>query len=302
MDLPTSETTRALKIAETSSAAIATPSSDLPDEPLFVIEASKSRLPLDLREIWTYHELLYFLTWRDLRVRYKQTILGATWVVLQPLLTTLIFTIVLGKLARVPSDGLPYSLFVYAALLPWTFFASAISGSSNSLVGSANLITKVYFPRMIIPAAAIGGRLVDFAVGFVILVPLMIYYGVPVTRAVLMLPVLVALVALLALGFGMWASAMNVRYRDVGVVVPVLLQFWMFASPVVYPLSLVPAKYQLLYSLNPLVGVLEGFRSSLFGREINWPALGISTVFTLALLVYSAYSFRHMEKTFADVV
>jgi len=285
-----------------SSPTTPSPLEPLPDVPLVTIEASKSWNALNLREIWSYRELLYFLIWRDVKVRYKQTVLGIMWVVFQPALTTIIFTIFLGKLAQVPSDNLPYPLFVYAALLPWTFFASAVTSSSGSIVGSGNLITKVYFPRMIIPASAIGGRLVDLAVAFIVLIPLMIYYGVSVTGAILVVPLLVALVALLAFGFGMWTSALNVKYRDIGVMLPVLIQLWMFASPIVYPSSIVPAKYQWLYSLNPLVGVLEGFRSSLLGREINWPALGISTVFTLALLVYSAYAFRRMEKTFADIV
>ncbi len=278
------------------------PNEPLPDVPLVTIEASKSWDALNLREIWSYRELLYFLIWRDVKVRYKQTVLGIMWVVFQPALTTIIFTIFLGKLAQVPSDNLPYPLFVYAALLPWTFFASAITSGSSSLVGSGNLITKVYFPRMIIPASAIEGRLVDLAVAFIVLIPLMIYYGVSVTRAILMLPLLVALVALLALGFGMWTSALNVKYRDVSVMLPVLIQLWMFASPVVYPSSIVPAQYRWLYFLNPLAGILEAFRASLFGREFNWPALGISTIVTLTLLVYSAYVFRRMEKSFADIV
>lgn len=274
----------------------------LSDEPLVVIEPTRSWVAIDLRDLWGYRELLYFLMWRDLKVRYKQSVLGITWVILQPLLTTLIFTVFLGKLARVPSDNIPYPLFVYAALLPWTFFSSAITSSGNSLVGSANLITKVYFPRLIIPGAAIGARLVDFGVAFIILIGLMVYYSVTLTNAVLLLPVLVALITLLALGFGMWTSALNVKYRDVGVVLPVLIQLWMFASPVVYPSSIIPAKYQWLYNLNPMVGILDGFRAALFGRGINWSALGISTVFTLLLLVYSSYSFRRMEKDFADIV
>lgn len=275
---------------------------ELPVKPLVVIEQSKSRVSLELTEIWTYRELLYFLTLRDLKVRYKQTVLGATWVIMQPLLTTLIFTVFLGKLARVPSDDVPYALFAYAALLPWTFFAGAIGSSGNSLVGSAHLITKVYFPRMIIPGAAIGARLIDFAIAFVIFVPLMFYYHVAVTPNILMLPLFVALAILLTLGIGLLTSALNVKYRDIGVALPVLTQLWMFASPVVYPSSLVPEKWRLLYSLNPMVGIIEGFRSSLFGRRFNWQALVISTAITLSLLVYSAYAFRRTEKEFADIV
>jgi lipopolysaccharide transport system permease protein len=272
------------------------------DEPIVVIEPTKSWVAVDLRDLWAYRELLYFLTWRDVKVRYKQTALGIVWVILQPLLSTLIFTIFLGKLARVPSDGVPYPLFVFAAMLPWTCLSSSVTSCSTSLVGNANLITKIYFPRLLMPAAAVAARTVDFAVSFVILIGLMIYYGAVISRTLLLLPLLVILILALALGFGIWVAGLNVKYRDVGVMLPVGLQLWMFASPVVYPSSLVPAKYQWLYHLNPLAGILDGFRASLFGREIDWPALAFATVFIFALLVYSAYAFRRMEKTFADVV
>lgn len=274
----------------------------LPDEPLVVIKPSSSWVNLGLRDLWAYRELLYFLIWRDVKVRYKQAALGILWVVLQPLLTTLILTIFLGKLARVPSDGLPYAVFVFAGLLPWTFFASAVTSSGNSLVGSSHLITKIYFPRMIIPGAAVGARLVDFGVGFLTLIGLMIYYRVGISKAILVLPIVIVLTTLLALGVGMLASAVNVKYRDVGVVLPVLIQLWMFASPVMYPSSIVPAGYEWIYKLNPLTGIINGFRSSLFGQETDWAALGISTGFTIGLLVYSAFSFRRMEKYFADIV
>ena len=274
----------------------------LPDQPLVVIKPSGSWVNLGLRDLWAYRELLYFLTWRDVKVRYKQAALGILWVVLQPLLTTLILTIFLGKLARVPSDGLPYTVFVYAALLPWTFFSAAVASGGNSLVASSHLITKIYFPRMIVPGAAVGARLVDFGIGFLNLIGLMIYYGVGISRTILVLPIVIVLITLLALAVSMWAAAFNVKYRDVGVVLPVLTQLWMFASPVMYPSSIVPAKYQWFYRLNPLTGILNGFRASLFGREIDWAALGIATAFTIALLVYSAYVFRRMEKHFADVV
>jgi lipopolysaccharide transport system permease protein len=301
MNFPSIETSTALEPASVTNAEQST-HLELPVKPLVVIEPSTSRVPLDLSQIWIYRELLYFLTLRDIKVRYKQTVLGASWVVIQPLLTTLIFTIFLGKLARVPSDDIPYALFAYAALLPWTFFAGAIGSSGNSLVGSAHLITKVYFPRMIIPGAAIAARLMDFAIAFVIFVPLMFYYRVALTRNILMLPLFVVLVILLTMGVGLWASALNVRYRDIGVALPVLTQLWMFTSPVVYPASLVPGKWQFLYRLNPMVGIIEGFRSSLFGRRFNWPAVAISTVITLFLLVYSAYTFSRTEKEFADIV
>ena len=203
-----------------------------------------------------YRELLYFLTWRDLKVRYKQTIIGVTWVVLQPLLMTIVFTVFFGMFARVPSDGPPYPLFAYSGLLLWLFFSSTIGGTSNSLVGSANLITKIYFPRLIIPTAATAARLVDLAIGFVILVGLMIYYHSPIHRTILMLPVILAMISLFALAIGMWTSALNVKYRDVGVVMPVLIQLWMFASPIVYPSTIVPAKYRGFYNLNPLAAIL----------------------------------------------
>jgi lipopolysaccharide transport system permease protein len=289
-------------LSESASAARPKAEPPLPDEPLVVIKPSGSWVNLGLRDLWAYRELLYFLIWRDVKVRYKQAVLGILWVVLQPLLTTLILTIFLGKFARVPSDGLPYPVFVYAGLLPWTFFAAALTSSGNSLVGNSNLITKIYFPRMIIPAAAVGARLVDFGIGFLNLIGLMIYYRVGVAKSIVVLPLVVVLITLLALAVGMWATALNVKYRDVGVMLPVLIQLWMFASPVMYPSSIVPARLQWIYKLNPTTGILDGFRSALFGRPIDWAALGISTGFTIGLLVYSAYAFRRMEKNFADVV
>jgi lipopolysaccharide transport system permease protein len=289
-------------LSESASTARPKAETSLPDEPLVVIQPSGSWVNLGLRDLWAYRELLYFLIWRDVKVRYKQAALGIIWVVLQPLLTALILTIFLGKLARVPSDGLPYPVFVYAGLLPWTFFAAALTSSGNSLVGNSHLITKIYFPRMIIPGAAVGARLVDFSIGFLNLIGLMIYYGVGISKTILLLPVVIILITLLALAVGMWATALNVKYRDVGVMLPVLIQLWMFASPVMYPSSIVPAKFQWIYKLNPLTGILDAFRSSLFGQRIDWTALGISTGFTIGFLVYSAYAFRRMEKSFADVV
>ena len=289
-------------LSESASTARPQAEPSLPDEPLVVLKPSGSWVGLGLRDLWAYRELLYFLIWRDVKVRYKQALLGIIWVVLQPLLTTLILTIFLGKFARVASDGLPYPVFVYAGLLPWTFFATALTSSGNSLVGNSNLITKIYFPRMIIPGAAVGARLVDFGIGFLNLIGLMIYYRVGVSKTILVLPIVVVLVTLLALAVGMWATALNVKYRDVGVMLPVLIQLWMFGSPVMYPSSIVPARYEWIYKLNPMTGILNGFRSSLFGPDIDWTALGISTGFTIGLLVYSAYAFRRMEKSFADVV
>jgi lipopolysaccharide transport system permease protein len=278
------------------------PSRILPDEPVVVIEPSKTWTALNLRALWSYRELLYFLTWRDIKVRYKQTALGMAWVVMQPLLTTAVFTIFLGRLAGVRTDGIPYPLFAYAGLLPWMFFMGAITSSSNSLVSNAHLITKVYFPRSIVPLAAVAARLPDFAIAFIVLIGMVLYYGVAAGWNVLLLPVCVALMTLLALGVGMATSALNVKYRDVGVMMPLLLQLWMFASPVVYPSSLVPEEWRRLYSLNPMVGIIEGFRVSLLGGQFDRAALAVSALFTLALLVCAAFWFRRMETHFADIV
>jgi lipopolysaccharide transport system permease protein len=276
--------------------------SPLPDRPLVVIEARKPWAALDLKETWAYRELLYFLVWRDVKVRYKQTALGAAWAIIQPLFTMLIFTIFFGRLAGVPSDNVPYPLFAYAGLLPWTFFANAVTNSGNSLITSANLITKVYFPRMLIPAAAVGAGLVDFAISFLILIPLMIYYHSALSLNILLLPLLVLLTTLLALAVGLWLSALNVKYRDVRFALPFLIQLWMFVSPVIYPVSFLPLRWRWVFSLNPITGIIEGYRSALFGSLINWSALASSAAITLALLIYSLYNFRRMEKNFADIV
>ncbi len=227
--------------------------------PFAVIEKGRKWVPLNLRDVWIYRELLYFLIWRDLKVRYKQTALGVAWVIFQPLFMTITFTVFLGMLIRVPSDNVPYPLFAYAGLLLWIFFSGAVSVTGNCLVGNAHLITKVFFPRIIIPIASIAARLVDLGVSFVILIGLMFYYHVALTPRFLFAPLFILLVALLALSFGMWTSAVNVKYRDVGLALPVLIQLWMFASPIVYPLSLVPQRWRLAYALNPLVGIIGGF-------------------------------------------
>jgi lipopolysaccharide transport system permease protein len=270
--------------------------------PLIAIRPSGKWVALDLGSLWSYRELLYFLMWRDVKVRYKQTLLGAAWAVIQPLFAMAIFTLFFGRLAGVPSDGIPYPIFAYAGLLPWMFFSNAVTNSGNSLVGSSNLITKVYFPRMIIPAAAAGAGLVDFAIALLILVVLMIYYSIGATWNLLMFPALVFLTLLLALGVGMLMSGLNVKYRDIRHALPFVIQLWMFATPIVYPASLVPAKWRLVYALNPLTGIIEGYRCSLFGTNFDWPSLATSAGITLAILIYSAYSFRRMEKSFADVV
>ena len=275
----------------------------LPDNPVVIIQPTKSWVSLRLGDLWQYRELLYFLIWRDVKVRYKQTLLGVAWAVLQPLLTMVIFTLLFGRLAGIQSDGIPYPIFAYAGLLIWTFFANAITNSGNSLVSSSNLITKIYFPRMIIPGAAVGACLIDFLISFVILVPLMIYYGIGVSATLVMLPVLIALATLLAIGVGMWLSALNVRYRDIRYAIPFLTQLWMFASPVIYPASLIPEKWRWILMLNPLTGIIENFRIAIFGgRSFQWNSLAVSTAITFMLLIYSAYSFRRVERTFADIV
>lgn len=273
----------------------------LRDEPLIIIKPNQPASP-DLADIWAHRELLYFLVWRDLKVRYKQTALGLGWVLLQPLFITLVFTIVLGKLVRVPSDNIPYPLFAYAGIMLWTFFSGAVSITGNCLVGNANLITKIYFPRLIIPLAAIIARLVDLIVVFVILFGLMAYYGVDFNWQMLWLPFFVLLTSLLALGFGMWTSAVNVKYRDVGFALPVLIQLWMFASPVVYGANLVPERWRLAYSLNPMVGIIGGFRASLFGTAFEWRAVFISICITVFLVAYGTYVFQKQERTFADLL
>lgn len=274
----------------------------LSDDPLVLIEAEDKASTLDLRELWAYRELLYFLTWRDIKIRYKQTLLGATWAIIQPLFAMLLFTLFFGRLARMPSDNIPYPLFAYAGLLTWTFFANAVTNSGNSLVSSTSLITKVYFPRMIIPAAAVAAGLLDFAIAFLLLIPLLIYYGIALTWSLLLLPLFIILATLLALGVGMWTSALNVRYRDVRYALPFVIQLWLFASPVIYPSSIMPAKWRWVLLLNPMTGITEGFRSSLFGRSFDWTAILVAAALTLIFSCYSVYFFRRVEETFADIV
>jgi lipopolysaccharide transport system permease protein len=275
---------------------------NLPDHPIVTIEPSSAWVPLRLRDLWTYRELLYFLTWRDVKVRYKQTLLGATWAILQPLLTMLIFTLLFGRLAGIQSDGIPYPIFAFAGLLIWTFFSNAVTNSGNSLVGSANLITKIYFPRMIIPGAAVGAGLVDLTLAFLIQIVLMLYYRIAFTPRILMVPVLVVLATLFAVSVGMWLSALNVKYRDIRYAIPFVIQLWMFVSPVIYPASLLPSKWRWILAFNPLTGIIENFRAAVLGTGFNWTALAISAAITVVTLIGSAYSFRRMEKTFADVV
>lgn len=275
---------------------------ELPDKPLVVIEPEDKWVGLNLRELGHYRDLLYVLIARDIKVRYKQTVLGAAWAIIQPLFTMLIFALFFGRFIKVPSDGIPYPIFAYTALLPWTFFSNAVINSGNSLVASSNLITKVYFPRMIIPISAIGSGLLDFVIAFCLLIVLMVYYGVGFSLNLLMIPFLVLLTALLAIGVGMWMSALNVKYRDVRYALSFMIQLLMFATPIIYPISIVPEKLRFVFSINPLVGQIEAYRSAVFGKPFDWTTLAISVILTLAILFYSAYTFRRMESSFADVI
>ncbi|WP_372724473.1 ABC transporter permease [Novipirellula sp.] len=267
------------------------------------IQPAKGWMPLRLGELWEYRELLYFLTWRDIKVRYKQTLLGAAWAIIQPLSTMVVFTLFFGKLAEMPSDGVPYPIFSFAALVPWTFFANAMVASSNSLVQGSNLLKKVYFPRLALPISTVLGGIVDFALAFSVLLLMMLYFGIAPTWNVLVLPFLLLLAFMTSLGVGLWLSAMNVRYRDVRYVLPFITQLWMFATPVVYPSSMLDEPWRTLYGINPMVGVVEGFRWALAGTETApGPMIAVSTVVSILILISGAFYFRRMEKSFADVV
>jgi lipopolysaccharide transport system permease protein len=271
--------------------------------PATVIAPRRGWIALDLHELWAYRELLYFLVWRDVKVRYKQTLLGAAWAVLQPVLTMAVFSLFFGRLAKVPSDGVPYPLFAFVALVPWTFFATGLNQSANSLVGSANLLRKVYFPRLVVPIASVLSGLVDFAIAFVVLIGMMLGYGFVPTANAAWLPPLLLLALVTALGAGLWLSAMNVRFRDVRHTLPFLVQFWLFATPIAYPSSLLAEPWRTVYALNPMVGVVEGFRWALLATDTApGPMIGASTLAALALFATGAYYFRRMERSFADVV
>jgi len=270
--------------------------------PVLVIRPRKGFVSLNLHEIWNYRELLYFLVWRDIKVRYKQTALGAAWAVLQPVMTMIVFSVFFGRLAKVPSDGIPYPVFAYTALLPWQLFAFALTESSNSLVGSQNLITKVYFPRLVIPLSSVLAGIVDFMISFVVLLGLMLYYGIRPTSAVVWLPLFIVLALASALSVGLWLSALNVKYRDVRYTIPFLTQLWMFATPVAYPSSLIPQPWRAWSGLNPMAGVVEGFRWALLGSASNpGMLLWISIGAVLMLLAGGLFYFRRMESTFADI-
>jgi len=266
------------------------------------IEPPKGFISVSLRELWQYRDLLYFLVWRDIKVRYKQTGLGVAWAVLQPLLTMVVFSVFFGRLAKMPSDGVPYSLFTFAGLVPWIFFANGLTQSSNSLVSSSNLISKVYFPRLHVPLAAVLSGAVDFGLSCLMLGVMMALYHVRPSPYLWYLPLFALLAFVTMLGVGLWFSALNVRYRDVRYIVPFVSQFWMFATPIAYPSSLLSEPWRTVYSLNPLVGVVEGFRWAFFGTKVPGPILLVSTGITLIILVAGAYYFQRVEASFADVI
>ena len=280
-----------------------TSSESMLETPVTRIEPSRGWISLKLHELWEYRELLYFLAWRDIKVRYKQTVLGAAWAIIQPFFTMVVFSIFFGRLAGIPSDGVPYPIFSYAALVPWTFFANSLNQSSSSLVSSANLIQKVYFPRLAVPIAAVLSGVVDFVLAFLVLLGMMLYYDLWPTLNALWLPAFFVLALVTSLGVGLWFSAMNVRFRDIRYAVPFLIQFWMFATPIAYPSSLLSEPWRTLYGLNPMVGVVEGFRWGLLGTSTApGPIIALSSLMAVAILVGGAFYFRRVEKTFADIV
>lgn len=286
--------------------AVSTPAAERgsgASRPETVIEPPRPWVPLDLRELWDQRELIYFLAWRDIKVRYKQTALGASWAILQPIFGMIVFSVFFGRLGHIPSDGLPYPLWSFAGLVPWTFFAQGLTQASNSLVLSQNLLRKVYFPRLAIPIATVLSAALDLALAFIVLVGMMVFYGIqPTPRALAVLP-LAVLAFVAALGAGLWLAALSVRYRDVRYIVPFLVQFWLFATPIAYPSSLLPPPWRTVYAINPMTGVVEGFRWALLGANTTPGAmLVVSTVTAMLVLVGGAYYFRRTEHTFADLV
>ena len=292
-------TTEAVRLLNTEPRGVA---EITPHDLRTLIKSEESGVQLNLGELWYYRELLYFLTLRDIKVRYKQTVMGLTWVIIQPLTTMLIFTLVFNRFVRLDAGALPYPLFALSGLLLWLFFANAVTNSTHSLVSNANLITKVYFPRMFSPAASVGAGLVDLAVAFLLLIVLCFYYRVSLTLNLLLLPLFVFLMALLALGVGLLSAAVTVKYRDLRHALPFIIQLWMFASPVIYPTSIVPAKWKWLVTINPIAGIIEGFRACLTGGSLDWLHVSIAAAITVTILVCSGYIFRRFEHTFADVV
>ena len=273
------------------------------DLPIVRLEPSQRWFSLRLSELWEYRELLYFLTWRDVKVRYKQTVLGSIWAIIQPLLTMVVFSLFFGSLAKIPSDGLPYPIFSYAGLVPWIFFSNGLSKSASSLVGSANLLRHVYFPRLAIPIATVLSEAVDFGLAFSVLLGMMLYYGIVPTANVIWLPLFLLLAFVTSLGAGLWLSALNVQFRDVRYAVPFVVQLWLFATPIAYPSSLLSEPWRSVYALNPMVGVVDAFRWALLGSEMApWSTIAVSATAAVVMLVGGAFFFRWMEKGFADVV
>jgi lipopolysaccharide transport system permease protein len=268
-----------------------------------LIRPAAGWVPLELEELWENRELLYFFIWRNIKVRYKQTVLGGAWAIIQPFLTMVVFSIFFGRLAGMPSDGVPYPIFAYAALVPWTYFANALSQASNSLLEHERMLTKIYFPRLLLPLSAVLSGLIDFAISFFILIGMMLWYHLTPTIGLLLVLLFILTATLTALGVGLWLSALNVQYRDVRYVIPFLVQFWLFSTPIAYPSSLVPEQWQFLYGLNPMAGVVEGFRWALLGTASVSPQLILASLLTMfVVLISGLYYFRKMEETFADVV
>jgi lipopolysaccharide transport system permease protein len=270
--------------------------------PVIQIRPSGAWHSIDLRELWEYRELVYYMVWRDIKVRYKQTVLGIGWAVIQPVASMVMFTVIFGRLAQLPSEGVPYAVFTLAALLPWQLFSGAFNGAANSVASNAGVITKVYFPRLIIPVAAVAATLVDFAVSLVLLAVVMAWYGVGFSANLVFIPLFAAVALLTALAAGLWSAALNVKYRDVRYVIPYLLQLWLFASPVAYSVTPVPERYQSLYALNPLVGVIQGFRWALFGGQSPWHLMLGSSAVAIVMLIGGLFYFRKAEDVFSDLV
>jgi lipopolysaccharide transport system permease protein len=271
--------------------------------PVVVIRPSRGLAALNLRDLWVYRELIFFMIWRDLKVRYKQTMLGAAWAVIQPVMTMLVFNFIFGSVAKLPTDGIPYPIFSYTALLPWGLFTTALNSASRSLTSNNNMITKIYFPRLVLPLASVMGGLVDFAIAFVILIGMMFYYHIVPTTAIWTLPAFLLLALITALGVALWLSAINVKYRDVGYALPFLTNFWLFITPVAYSAKVISDKWQLIYSLNPMAGVVTGFRWALLGTQIpSGTPLAVSAGISLLVLVSGLFYFRNMERTFADTI
>lgn len=271
---------------------------------IVTIKPTKGWVGLNLKDLWIYRELVYFLTWRDIKVRYKQSVLGILWAILKPFMSMVVFTIFFGNFAKIPSDGVPYPIFAYTATLPWELFASALSVASRSMVSSGNMISKIYFPRLIVPLASVMSSVVDFFIGFTILIGMMFFYHISPTINTLWLPLLILLALVTALGIGFWTSALMVRYRDVGYLMPFVTNLWMYLTPVVYPASMIPEKWRLLYALNPMTGVVEGFRFALLGttKSVSLPMLLVSTGIAILILITGLFYFRRMEKQFADMI